>query len=54
MKTYRVTIYNGMTEKKRRLNIKAWNIGEVYECVQGKRKIHNSTEEIVKIELWDN
>ena len=51
MKKYRVTIYNCMTEKKRRLNIEAWNIGEVYGCVQGSRKIHNPTEDIIKIEL---
>ena len=54
MKKYRVTIYNCMTEKKRRFNIEAWNIGGVYECVQGCRKIHNATEEIIKIERWDN
>jgi len=54
MKTYRVTIYNTMTEKKRRLNIEAWGIGDVYGGVQGCRKIHNATEEIIKIERWDN
>lgn len=53
MNTYRVTIYGRISEKKRRINIKAWNIGEVYDCVHGGRRI-NGAEEIIKIERWHN
>lgn len=51
MNIYRITIYNCISEKKRRMNIIAWNIAEASECMRGK--LNSGAEEIIKIERWD-
>jgi len=50
MNIYRITIYNCISEKKRRMNISAWNITEAAECMLGR--LNSGAEEIIKIERW--
>jgi hypothetical protein len=53
MKTYRITTYNCMTKKKRRINVEAKRMGEAIE-IADYNHVHHPTEDIIKAECWDD
>ena len=52
MKIYRITIYNNVSKKKRRINVGAWSITEIADGMKGR--LHSIEEEIIRIVRWDN
>jgi len=50
MNTYRATILNDISNKKRRVNVKAYNIKDALEYASNK--IHHTSEDIIQIKLW--
>lgn len=50
MKTYRITILNDISKKKRRINIEAWSFEKAIE--QASWKVHHASENIIKAEIW--
>ena len=53
MKEYRLTIYNDMTNKKRRINVRGQKIESIIEYANF-HILNHVMEEIIKIERWDN
>lgn len=53
MKEYRLTIYNDMTNKKRRINVRGQKIERIIEYANF-HILNHVMEEIIKIERWDN
>ena len=53
MKEYRITIYNDMSEKKRRMNVRGHKMEDVIDYAN-HHIIHHVSEELIKIERWDN
>jgi hypothetical protein len=53
MKTFRLTIYNDISEKKRRINVRAHKIENAIE-IASFNHIHHASEELIKIERWDD
>jgi len=53
MKEYRLTIYNDMTNKKRRINVRGRKIESIIEYANF-HILNHVMEEIIKIERWDN
>jgi len=50
MNTYRATILNTISDKKRRLNVKAYNIFEALESINCK--VYHPSEDVIQIKLW--
>lgn len=50
METYRITILNDISEKKRRVNISALSFEKAVE--QASWKVHHASERIIKVEIW--
>jgi|GEM_PF-5641228 len=50
MNTYRATILNTISDKKRRINTKAYNILDATNNINCK--IHHTSEDIIEIKLW--
>lgn len=52
METYRITILNIISQKKRRINIKAFSLEKAVEYATFK--VHHTTENIIKAEILKN
>ena len=52
MQTYRVTILNDISQKKRRINVEAISFEKAIE--QASWKVHHASENIIKAEIWHN
>lgn len=50
MGTYRITIINDISLKKRRVNIEAMSLQRAVE--QASWKVHHASENIIKAEIW--
>ena len=50
MQTYRVTILNDISQKKRRINVEAISFEKAVE--QASWKVHHASENIIKAEIW--
>ena len=50
METYRITIINDISQKKRRVNIEAFSFKKA--VMQAEWSINNAFENIIKAELW--
>ena len=50
METYRITILNDISNKKRRINIEATSFERAIEL--GGYKVHHTSERITKAEIW--
>jgi hypothetical protein len=53
MRTYRITIQNDISKKKRRVNVQGHNINNAIDYAD-YHKVHHASEEIIKIERWDD
>lgn len=49
MQTYRITILNDISQKKRRINIEALSFEKAVE--QASWKVHHASENIIKAEM---
>ena len=52
MEKYRITIFNNISGKKRRLNIEATSFERAIELAG--YKVHYTSERIIKAEIWHN
>ena len=50
MQTYRITILNDISQKKRRINVEAISLEKAVE--QASWKVHHASENIIKAEIW--
>jgi len=50
METYRITILNDISKKKRRINIEAFSFKKA--VMQAEWSINNPSENIIKAEIW--
>ena len=53
MNTYRITIYNEISKKKKHINVQAPNI-ENATRIASYNNVHHPSEEMIKIERWDD